>query len=70
VWHFLRHHAALKTFPVSLPDGIIGHGSLSLESGDSLHDFISQYTKAAQEMFGFIEFVRLEYCSTRVSGVR
>jgi hypothetical protein len=37
---------------------IIGQASLTLESKDSLYDFISQGTQANQEMFGLLEFVR------------
>jgi hypothetical protein len=45
---------------------ILGHGSLGLQSEDSLYDFISQGNEAKQEMFHFLELVRLEYCSTDV----
>jgi hypothetical protein len=46
--------------------GIIGHGSLRLESEDDLYDFIGKSIETNGEMFSFIEFVRLEYCSTDV----
>jgi hypothetical protein len=45
---------------------ILGHGSLRLESEDSLYDFISKGIETNREMFGLLDFVRFEYCSTDV----
>jgi hypothetical protein len=45
---------------------ILGHGFLRLESEDSLYDFINKSIETDQEMFGLLEFVRFEYCSTDV----
>jgi hypothetical protein len=46
--------------------GILGHGYLKLETEDSLYDFISEGATTNREMFGLLEFVRLEYCLTDV----
>jgi hypothetical protein len=56
----------LNPLSLSVLCEILGHGSLRLESEDSLFDFISKGTEANQQMFGLLEFVRLEYCSTDV----
>jgi hypothetical protein len=45
---------------------ILGHGSLRLESEDTLYDFIRKGTETNRGMFSLMEFVRLEYCSTKV----
>jgi hypothetical protein len=45
---------------------ILGHGSLRLESDDSLYDFIKKGIETNREMFSLLEFVRLEYCSADV----
>jgi hypothetical protein len=45
---------------------MIGHGSLRIESEDSLCNFIRRGTKINPEMFCLLEFVRFEYCSTDV----
>jgi hypothetical protein len=45
---------------------ILGHGSLRLESEDSLYDFISEGIETNRGMFSLLEFVRWEYCSTDV----
>jgi hypothetical protein len=45
---------------------ILGHGSLRLDSEDSLYDFISHGIETNREMFSLLEFVRLDYCSTEV----
>jgi hypothetical protein len=45
---------------------IIGSGSLRLERQDSLYDFIAKGIRKNWEIFGLLEFVRLEYCSTDV----
>jgi hypothetical protein len=45
---------------------IFGHESLRLESEDDLYNFISKGIETKGEMFGLLEFVRLEYCSTDV----
>jgi hypothetical protein len=45
---------------------IIGHGSLRPDSEDSLYGFIRKGMETNGEMFGFLEFVRFEYCSTDV----
>jgi hypothetical protein len=45
---------------------ILGHGSLRLESEDSLYDFINKGIETDRKMFGVLEFLRLEYCSTDV----
>jgi hypothetical protein len=47
-------------------DAILSHGSLRLESEDSLYDFIRKGTETNWEMFRLLEFVRFEYCSTDV----
>jgi hypothetical protein len=45
---------------------ILGHGSLRLESEDGLYHFIRKGIETDLEMFGLLEFVRFEYCSTDV----
>jgi hypothetical protein len=59
---FLRRPDALNAWPFSMLYIIIGDGSLRLESEDGLYDFIREDIK----LFGLMEFVRLEYCSTDV----
>jgi hypothetical protein len=39
---------------------ILSQESLRLESEDSLYDFISKGIRTNREMFGLVEFVRLE----------
>jgi hypothetical protein len=65
---FLSHRDPLKALPFPIIYEIIGRGSLSLENEDDLYDFISQGIETKQELFGLIEFFRLEYCSTDVMG--
>jgi hypothetical protein len=60
---FLPRPQTLTALPFSLLYGIIGHGSLRLETEDSLLDFINEAIETGGEMFGLLEFVRLEYCS-------
>jgi hypothetical protein len=43
---------------------ILGRGSLRLDSEDSLYDIIRRGIETNREMFGLLEFVRFEYCST------
>jgi hypothetical protein len=43
---------------------VISHGSLRLESEDSLYDFNNKGAETNREMFSLLELVRLEYCST------
>jgi hypothetical protein len=57
---------SLKALPFSMIYEILCHRSLRLDSEDSLYDFINKSTEANREMFGLLEFVRLEYCSTDV----
>jgi hypothetical protein len=56
----------LTTLPLSFLYEIISHGSLRIESENSLYDFIRKATEMNPEMFYLLEFVRLEYCSTDV----
>jgi hypothetical protein len=63
---FMRLPQTLTTLPFSFLYEIIGHGSLRIESEDSLYDFIRRGTKINPEMFCLLEFVRFEYCSTHV----
>jgi hypothetical protein len=63
---FLRRRDGLKAFSFSMIYEILGQGSLRLESKDSLCRFISESMRTRPEMYGLIEFVRLEYCSTDV----
>jgi hypothetical protein len=51
----------------SLLPQIIGHGSLRLDTEDSLSHFISQGTETNRKMFGLLEFVRFQYCSMDVT---
>jgi hypothetical protein len=60
----LCHHDALMALPFPMIYEILSRGSLTLESEDSLYDFISRGTETNREMFGLLEFVRFEYCST------
>jgi hypothetical protein len=52
--------------PFSLLYEIVAQRSLRIDSEDSLCDFISKGIETNQEMFGLLEFVRWEYCSTGV----
>jgi hypothetical protein len=61
---FLRD--ALNALPFSLLYEIINSRSLRLEGEDSLYDFISKSIETNREMYGLLEFVRCEYCSTEV----
>jgi hypothetical protein len=63
---FLCRPDALKALPFLMISEIIGHGSLRLDSENGLYDFISKGTETPRDMFGLLEFVRLEYCSTNV----
>jgi hypothetical protein len=45
---------------------VLGHGSLRLDSEDSLYDFIGKGTETNREMFSLLEFVKLDCCSTDV----
>jgi hypothetical protein len=63
---FLPRPQTLTTFPFSLLYDIIGHGSLRIESEDSLYDFIREGIKINPEVFCLLEFVKFEYCSTGV----
>jgi hypothetical protein len=65
-YNFLPHPQTLSTLPFSFLYEIIGHGSLRIESEDSLYDFIRKGTKMSPEVFCLLEFVRFEYCSTDV----
>jgi hypothetical protein len=40
---------------------IIGHGSLSLDSKDSLDDFVRKGTETNWKTFGLLELAALEY---------
>jgi hypothetical protein len=64
--HFLRCPDILNAWPFSLPEEIVGHGSLRLESEDSLHGFISEGTEMNRGMFSLLEFVRFKYSSMAV----
>jgi hypothetical protein len=46
--------------------GVISCASLKLKSEDTLDDFISKGIETNWEIFGFVEFVRLECCSTHI----
>jgi hypothetical protein len=63
---FLHRPDALKAFPVSLLYEIISHGSLRVESEDSLYNLSHKGIETNRKMFGLLEFVRFEYCSTDV----
>jgi hypothetical protein len=63
-YDFLRRPDALKALPFSMICEILGHGSLRLESEDSLYDFIKKGIETNREMFSLMEFVRWNYCST------
>jgi hypothetical protein len=39
---------------------------LRLESEDKLYNFMNKGTETNRELFGLLEFVKLEYCSTDV----
>jgi hypothetical protein len=62
--HFLCRPPVLKTLLFSPLYEIVNHGSLRLESEDGLYGFISKGGEMNQGKFGFLQFVRLEYCST------
>jgi hypothetical protein len=62
----LCHHDALMALPFPMIYEILSRGSLTLESEDSLYDFINKGTEMNQEMLSLLEFVRLEHCSTEV----
>jgi hypothetical protein len=64
--NFLPHPQTLTTLPFSFLYEIICHGSLRIESEDSLCDFIRRGTTINPEMFCLLEFVRFKYCSTDV----
>jgi hypothetical protein len=64
--NFLSHPQTLTTLPFSFLYEIIGHGSLRIESDDSLFDFIRKGTETNPKMFCLLEFVRFEYYSTYV----
>jgi hypothetical protein len=53
----------LEGFAFSPLYGILGDGSLTVESEGNLYDFISKGSETNWEMFGLLEFVRLDYCS-------
>jgi hypothetical protein len=61
---FLCHRDLLKNLPFALLSEILGHGSLRIDSEDKVYRFISECIETNQEVFGLLEFVRLEYCST------
>jgi hypothetical protein len=65
-YRFVCRPDAFNELPLSLLYEVIGHGSLRLESEDTLYDFISKGNEPNLEMFALLEFVRLEYCSTDV----
>jgi hypothetical protein len=56
----------MKAFCVSAICEVLGHGSLRLDSEDTLYNFISEGAETNREMFSLLEFVRWEYCSTDV----
>jgi hypothetical protein len=63
---FLCHRDALNALPFSRIYAILSRESLRLESEDGLYDFISRGIKTNRKMFGLLEFVRIEYCSTGI----
>jgi hypothetical protein len=63
---FLFRPDALKGLSFSMIYEVLGHGSLRLESEDSLCDFINRGVETNEEVFGLLEFIRLEYCSANV----
>jgi hypothetical protein len=63
-YDFLCHCTPLGVLPFSVIYEILGHGSLRIESQDNLCDFINKGIETNPEMFGLLEFVKLEYCST------
>jgi hypothetical protein len=65
-YDFLRRPDALKTLPFSLIYAIICHESLRLESEDGFYDSINDGIETYREMFGLLEFVRLESYSPGV----
>jgi hypothetical protein len=65
-YFFLCRRDQLEDLPFSMIYQIIGSGFLRLESEDSLYDFIKKGIRTNWEIFGLLEFVRLEYCSTDV----
>jgi hypothetical protein len=65
-YDFLCRPDLLKRLPFSLIHEIIGHESLRLETEDSLYEFISENTEMNRGVVSLMEFVRFEYCSTKV----
>jgi hypothetical protein len=63
-YDFSRRPDALNALPFPMIYEIVSHGSLRLESEDSLYDFISHGIETNREIFSLLEFVRLPYCST------
>jgi hypothetical protein len=45
---------------------ILGDGSVRIDSENRSYDFISKGIGTSREMFGLLEFIKLEYCSTNV----
>jgi hypothetical protein len=65
-YDFLYRRDRLKALSFSMIYEILGHGSLRIDSEDGRSDFISESIETDAEMFGLLEFVRLEFCSTEV----
>jgi hypothetical protein len=63
---FLCRRDGLIVLPFSMISEIIGHASVRIESGDSLYDLINKAIETKPEMFGPLEFIRLDYCSADV----
>jgi hypothetical protein len=60
----LHFYDFAEALPFPLMHEIAGYRSLRLKSEDHLYNFISKGIEANAELFGLLEFVRFEYCST------